>query len=136
MMDDEFAKILNNDPVLNELDKLKFNEKDEFLELMILLNNQVKICGVDVHAITPAIWSFLYAIKSPFVVQNGNEISELDIDVLMYILHNGLNKIKDNLFSVANGFCKSKNLNYYIVEKDLLDLIRLAFRAVEMFPAG
>lgn len=135
MLDDEFAKILTNDPVLNELEKLKFNEKDQFLELMILLNNQVKICGVEVNAITPAIWSFLYAIKSPFVIRD-KKIKNLDIDVLMYILHRGINRISDNLFAVANGFCKSKNLNYFVVEKDLLDLIRLAFRAVEMFPAG
>ena len=133
MLDDAFQEILNNDPVLNELEKLKYNEKDQFFELMILLNNKVKICGVEVNSITPAVWCFLYAIKSPFVVPE-KEITELDIDVLFYLLNQGLQNIKDNLFEVASGFCKRKNLNYFIVEKDLLDLIRLAFRAVQMFP--
>ena len=133
MLDDAFQDILENDPVLNELEKLKRNDKDQFLELMILLNNKVKICGVEINCITPAIWCFLYTIKSPFVIQEKS-ISELDIDVLMYILNKGLSNISDNLFKVANGFCKRKNLNYFVVEKDLLDFIKISFRAIQMFP--
>ena len=132
MMDDKFKQILQNDIVLQQLEKAKFNIKDQYLQLMLTLNKTVKICGLPCQVLTPALWSFLYTIQNGFVVKN--KIKKKDIDVFLYMLNNGFSKTDQNLFEKAKNFCVSKHISYFEAENDIKNLIYLSFRALQMFP--
>ena len=130
MLDDEFRELLNNDPVLDELEKQKYNPKTSYFELMMAISKVFMIDGVTVSCITPAIWAYLYAIDSPYT--NNGEIHEIDTDIVLYILHNGIQKVDKDLIDKADGFCKEHQINPDTAEFDIKNLIYLSFRPLEM----
>ena len=130
MLDDEFQKILEKDPILDELEKSKHDPKTGYFELMMALSKVFTVDGVTVSCITPAIWSYLYAIGSPYT-QDG-EIHQIDTDIFLYILHNGIEKIDRDLVDNAAGFCEQHGINLDTAESDLRMLIYLSFRPLEM----
>lgn len=133
MLDDEFHRILENDPILDELEKSKHSPQLQYFELMMCMSRVFKIDGVTVSCITPAIWSYLYAIGSPYTTDG--KINDIDTDVVLYILHNGLSKIDEELIEKANGFCEANGINRDTAEGDLKTLIYLSFRPLEMLVA-
>lgn len=133
MQDDQFKNILQNDQVLNQLDKQKNNKKDEYYQLMSVLSNRFIICGLKVKPITPMLWSFLYCIDNNFVTHK-NQITETDIDVFFYLLHYGLSALNDQLFYNSKDFCKQHSIDYQQAESQILQMILLAFRPMQMFP--
>ena len=133
MLDDDFKKILSSDEVLDQLQKQKFNPKAEYLQLMLTLNKTLKICGLSCQVLTPAMWSFLYTIKNNFVTHE-KPISNQDIDVFLYILHNGFSSIDESLFQKSKEYCIKNNLIYSEVKADIEEMIYLSFRALQMFP--
>ena len=78
MLDEEFQQILEDDPVLDELEKAKYDPQSSFFELMMILSKTFTVSGVVVSCITPAIWAYLYAIGSPNAA--GEAWHEVDTD--------------------------------------------------------
>lgn len=132
MLDEGFQQILKDDPVLDELEKAKYDAQSSFFELMMILSKTFTVSGVVVSCITPAIWAYLYAIGSPYAT--GEECHEIDTDIMLYLLHNGIHSIDSDIIDKANGFCASHGVDYRTAEADLKTLIYLSFRPLEMIP--
>lgn len=130
MQDEAFKEILSSDPVLEQLENAKNSRFDEYAELMQVFSGQVEINGIIFNHFTLAIWCFLYSIKNPFIV--GQTPKQIDIDLIMYILHNGAESISDRLFENAQGFCKKHNIDYSTAEGFIYKSILTSFRAMEM----
>ena len=86
MLDEEFNNVLKNDPIMDELEKAKYDPQTSFFELMMVLSKTFTVSGVVVSCITPAIWSYLYAIGSPYATEG--KVNEIDTDIMLYLLHN------------------------------------------------
>lgn len=134
MLEEEFQNVLKNDPILDELEKAKYDPQSSFFELMMILSKTFTVSGVVVSCITPAIWSYLYAIGSPYAT--GEDCHEIDTDIMLYLLHNGIHCIDNDLIDKANGFCSSHGMDYRTAEADLKTLIYLSFRPLEMIPVS
>ena len=134
MLDEGFQQILKDDPILDELEKAKYDAQSSFFELMMILSKTFTVSGVVVSCITPAIWAYLYAIGSPYAT--GEECHEIDTDIMLYLLHNGIHSIDSDIIDKANGFCASHNIDYRTAEADLKTLIYLSFRPLEMVPVS
>ena len=131
MLDDQFQVIIQNDEVLNDLEKQKNDKTDEFFQLMSIISKTFFIDGVACSVITPAIWSFLYCLGNAYAKQD-REIEKIDTDVFIYLLHNGIIKADENIITNASGFCASKKIDYEVAKEDLKNLIYIAFRPLEM----
>ena len=133
MQDDQFQEILRTDHILNQLQQEKNNKKLEYFQLMSVISKSFFIGGVNITPITPILWSFLYCIDNRFVTQSG-QIRHIDIDVFFYLLHYGIKSISDDLFDKAKGFCTAKQISYDYARDQILQMIHLAFRPLQMFP--
>ena len=134
MQDDAFAEILKNDPVLIELQNEKYNATDEFFELMMILSKVFTINGTPVSCITPAIWSWLYCTGNAYA--NKKSPSKIDTDIFLYILNTGLKNIDADYISAAAGFCEKHGIDYIEAQGDLINMIYLSFRPLEMLSGG
>lgn len=134
MQDDAFAEIISNDPILQELEKEKFNHTDQFFQLMMMLSKVFTINGVTVSCITPAIWSWLYCTKNAYAIRETP--SQIDTDIFLYILHNGIKNLDDDYISAAAGFCEKNSIDYIEAQADLVNMIYLSFRPLEMLSGG
>lgn len=132
MQDDEFQKILQQDEELNQLEAEKNDTQSEYFELCCILFKRFKIAGLSCIPITPAIWSLLYCLGNKIVV--GGKIEKEDIDVFLYVLHNGIEVVDENLFNNAELFCDKNEIDYQYALLEILDMIKLTFRPMEMFP--
>jgi hypothetical protein len=132
MLEPEFQKVLDEDPVLEQLEKSKYDPKITFFELMSALSKTYRIDGVAVSCITPAIWSYLWATGNAFA--NGKEPSEIDVDIFLYLLHEGIEKADRDLVEQAAGFCRDHNISWESAATDLRTMVYLAFRPLEMLP--
>lgn len=130
MCDDEFQNILENDKVIQGLQKEKFNAHDEYWQLMTVFSAKNELEGVLLNPITVGMWCFLYSIKNPYVI--GGKKEEKDTDVFMYLLHTGFDGLKQSLYEDAKDFCKKHELSYIQAQLYLLQMIALAFRPLEM----
>lgn len=133
MLDDAFQDILQHDPVLDELEKAKHDARTDFFEMMMCLSKTFAIDGTVVSCITPAIWAYLFAIKSPYTCDG--KISELDTDVVLYILHNGIKSVDEHIIDHAAGFCRLHGIDPVTAEQDIKTLIYISFRPLEMLSA-
>lgn len=133
MQDDQFQKILQNDKILNDLEKEKNDAQSEYLQLISVLTKSYKICNISIQPLTPILWSFLYCVKNQFVIRE-KQPENIDIDVFIYLLHFGIKAIDETLFEKAKDFCKLNNINYLQAKYQILNVIYLAFRAFEMLP--
>lgn len=132
MLDDDFQQILKNDKELNELEEQKNKKLDQFNQLCCILFKRFKIAGITCIPITPAIWSFLYCINNRIVI--GGNINKDDVDEFMYILHNGIQILDDDFLKNAHGFCLQNNIDYQYALCEILDMVKLTFRPLQMFP--
>lgn len=136
MMDDEFHKILENDPVLDALEKEKYNAKDEYFALMQILNPVYMISGIPCSYITPAIWAYMWSIGNAYTQSGGKEITENDTDMMMYVLHHGITSIDDDYVLKSARFCELHGISYIEARLDILQMIYIAFRPLEMIPSS
>lgn len=130
MQDDAFQKILQEDQIINELEKEKYNPNLEFNELMAIISKIYKVNGIVVQAITPAVWAFLFAIGNAYCKHEKPQ--HIDTDIFMYIISNGISNIGQDLVLSASGFCVENNIDYYDTEREIKDFIYLMFRPLEM----
>ena len=111
MMDDEFQDILTKDKILNDLEDLKNDKTDEFFELMSILAKTFLISGLSVGVITPAVWALLYCLGNAYT-RGDKPVENIDTDIFLYVLHNGIKSVNEDIIKNAMGFCKLKNLDY------------------------
>lgn len=133
MQDDDFQEILQSDEILRDLQSEKNSTKDQYFQLMGAISKRFIVCGLRIIPITPVMWCFLYCIGNAFV-KRENKITEKDIDIFLYLLHNGMQSISDDLYTKAHEFCKRNNIDYSIATQEIIEQIKLAFRPVEMLP--
>lgn len=136
--DDVFQNRFANDKILDQLQNEKYNQQDEYFALLTVLNGKFVIGQYEVNAITPAIWSFLYITKSPFV-DNTQKISVNDVDFILYILSKGLQQAgsdPEQIYTKSIGFCQQNGIDVIEATKTIIDLIKLSFRPLKMFPAN
>ena len=55
---------------------------------------------------------------------------------MLYLLHNGIHSIDNDIIDKAHGFCASHGVDYRTAEADLKTLIYLSFRPLEMIPTS
>lgn len=132
MLDDKFQQILQNDKVLNDLEAQKNNKLDEYYELSCILFKRFKIAGITCIPITPIIWCFLYCIKNRIVC--GGVVNKDDVDEFLFLLHNGIQVLDQDFLKNAHGFCDKNDIDYEFALSEILDMIKLSFRPLEMFP--
>lgn len=132
MADDKFKEIMQNDEVLNELEEEKNNPQREYFELCCVLFKRFKIAGLTCIPITPAMWCLLYCLGNKIIV--GGKVEKEDIDVFIYLMHNGLDAVDENLFNNAELFCDKHEIDYQYALLEICDMIKLTFRPMEMFP--
>ena len=132
MQDDQFRQILANDPIIENLEKQKFNPQSEYWELMQILSGKSSLNDLVFNPLTLSAWSFLYSIKNTYVV--GGTITEKDTDIFLYILHHGLDNITDDLFEDSKDFCVKNNIEYIDAKLYILEMIQLSFRPLQMLP--
>lgn len=136
--DDEFQKRFASDKILDQLEVEKYNPQDEYFALLTVLNGKFVIGQYEINAITPATWSFLYITNSPFVVNTSN-ITSADVDYVLYILANGLQKAgsdPEQIYMKSLGFCQQNGIDVIDAIRTILDLIKLSFRPLKMFPSS
>ena len=84
----EFNRILAADPVLRELESVKYDEGAEFLALLSVLRFEgigVRIGNLPVkEPLTAAKWVILDLFRSPFL--RGGPVSTSDTDLFLYLL--------------------------------------------------
>lgn len=132
MQDDDFQKILQNDQYLTDLEKEKFSQQQQYWELMGVFSGKNQLNGVRFSVLTLGMWSFLYSIKNPFVV--GGDKTKKDIDLFMFLLHEGFQGITENLYQNCENFCQKNEIDYRSAENYLYQMIFLAFRPLEEVP--
>lgn len=131
MQDDAFKVILENDELINDLEKEKYNASLEFNELMNVLSKIFKVNGVICQTITPAIWAYLYCIGNAYAVP-GKKIENIDTDIFLYLLNNSLQAADGDIVLKAAGFCQQNGIDYIQTQADLKSLVYLSFRPLEM----
>lgn len=134
MQDDDFQIILQNDEILDELEKAKFSTQQEYAELMYTFSGKISINDIEFNILTLGIWCFLYSIQNKIVCGEEN-ITETDIDVFMYLLHYGYDAVSDNLYEDSKDFCLKHDIDYVQAQISIYKLIKIAFRPMEMLPS-
>ena len=133
MQDEEFQDILQNDKILDELEKEKFNPEDEYFELMMIFSGELQYNHLVLNTLTLGMWAYLYSIRSAFTL--AEEPTNKDIDIVMYLLHNGYHGVSDNIYEDSFCFCEKNNIEYENAKKFIYRIIFISFRAMEMLPS-
>ena len=132
----EFQRILKEDPVLIELGRTHIDRGEELLSLVEMFRGTLRIGSVTVQPITPALWSLLWCVGNRYTT-DIQKVDELDTDVFMYLLALGVRRldIEWELLPVkASGFCKAHGIDILVAVQEIVQMINLAFRPLEMLP--
>ena len=133
-LDEEFQKRFGTDKVLDELDQQKYNVAEELQVFNCVVNEKVFFCDRTVNPITPKLWSFIWLIGSPFI-NPKKEVTETDIDLLLYLLQNPLQDINPTSVIIASlGYCMNHQVQYETAFKIIQESIKLAFKPMNLFP--
>ena len=138
MQDDEFEKILSNDAVLDELERMKYNKCDEYFQFLFSTQNLFNINHISIQPITPAIWCFLWILENAYTLRK-KDITNDDTDMFLYIITHGIKNLNagslTDLYQKSKGFCKNNGLDYEEARADLKTLVALSFKPLEMLPS-
>lgn len=133
--DKEFQHRFATDKILDEIDEMKTNMADEYKSLMLVFNLPITVNEVKIKSITPAMWSFLWVLDSPFVNYEKN-VNEVDVDLFFYILNNGIGD-GDPVRLISESLqYTSTNLQITYDEglKIISSMVKLSFKPLNMFP--
>lgn len=133
----EFDEVLQKDPVLAALDACKIDYDREKDLLHDVFRGTWTIAGVPVAPITPAIWSVLWVMKSPFVRRKAAAVRVIDVAVFLYLLEHGVNDLD---FSTIEEKAKEEGGAYGLPEdaeavaEEITEFIELAHAPLKMLP--
>ena len=108
----------------------------ELLGVMESLGAVLMIGELPVQPITPAVWSFLWAIGNNYT-QEIKKITETDTDIFLYLLSHGVKKVDvsiEELPALCAGTVEKAHISYEEAAAELLSMIYHTFRPMEMIP--
>lgn len=130
-----FNERLDEDPVMKQLDACRVDYARE-RELLFEAFGGTWNIGFPVSPITPAVWSILWSVKSPFV-DGKNPVRVLDVAVFMRLLTHPLSEIT---LSTLEEDAKKEGASFGLPEdaenlaEELTKLVELAFAPLKMLP--
>ena len=130
-----FSEFLDNDPVMKELDACRVDYARERELLFEALGGTWDI-GFPISPITPAIWSVLWSLKSPFV-DGKTTVRVLDVAIFMRLLTHPLSEIRlstieEDAKEEGSSFGLPEDADY--LAEELTKLVDLAFSPLKMLP--
>lgn len=133
--DEEFQKRFGEDEKLDQLEELKYDPLMEYCEIQLLLHNKLKILNIELQHLTLALWAFLYAIKSPIVIDE-RQMTSLDVDLFFYLLQTkDFNSNMQDLLRKSHNFCLLRwDINYQEAVEIIQKFLKINFRVLNMFP--
>ena len=134
----EFEAFLQNDPVLEKLDSCRIDyEQEKDLLFDVFCGTWTVAGGVPVAPITPAVWSVLWAIRSPFTKRGATTAQARDVAVFLYLLSHGVSGLG---FSTLEQDAINEGATYGLPEDaddlagEIYALINVAFAPLKMLP--
>ena len=132
----EFQKLLEEDEHIRELEASKYNRREEFLALRSVLLLPSCIGHLRIRPVTPAIWSYLWALGNNYT-GDIRKADDMDTDIFLYLLSHDLHDLYDTpaeLTGAAIGYCGKNGIDYDIAGNLLCKMIGQAFYALRMLP--
>ena len=132
----EFDEFLRNDEVLKALDACRIDYEREKDLLFDVFSGTWTIAGRPVMPITPAVWSVLWVMRSPFTRKNAS-FRLLDIAVFLYLLSHGVDRLD---FSTLEESAMREGASWGLPEDveairdELLELVEVANAPLKMLP--
>ena len=133
---ESFQKLVAADPELDRLESLQYQTADE---VSALHENLFRPCGkignLSVMPLTPARWSLLWSLSSPYV--RGGTVRLPDIELVLFLLSLDLRpggSFPAGLPRRASGVCRRAGLSPREIHRALLDRIRIAFLPLKLLP--
>lgn len=134
--DPQFNQKCSKDEKLDQINDQKQNQQIQFLQLQLLLNKKIKLFGIDFNPITIALLSYLYAIRSP-AVMNKTDMTVIDLNIFFYLL-----QTKDYNSDVSLVLQNSMNYCERVLKLNLEQAIsafnkmyKVQLRVLSMFPS-
>ena len=136
----EFNRILKDDPVLRDLEKRKYDKNAETRLLLVTLGlGRWSIGALPVLPLTASKWCFLWILDNGFVLDR-DPVTPEDVDTFLYVLAQpDLRKLDLPLHAIpgaASGFRTATGLSPGEILGEIREVIRDAFRPLELIPAG
>lgn len=132
----DFQHIVENDDVLKELDASRIDYENERFILFEALGGVVKLFGGELSPITPAIWSFLWLLRSPLCTGKVPDLA--DIAIVLYVLRHPLDDINlDTLREDALAYGEKNDLREETsVEfwREFVKIVDRTFSPLSMLP--
>lgn len=135
----DFQAIFAADPVLDELERERYNDHLEFLLVMDALHQCFRIGSAPVQSITPAVWSILWTIGNAYTrrhEKNAKDPTDTDADIFLWMLANGSRASIDlhEIPGAASGFVQSSGLTFEQADAEIGSMIALAFAPLALLP--
>lgn len=138
MATEEFSKILDADPVLDEFEKELENSNDELLQFVQLTGNDIYIDNVKIKPLTAAMWTLLFLNGNRFVI-HGEEPEIEDIEFFFYVLGGnaiGVGENFDKMKEKARKFGRKHIRDYFETGADLAEIAYSAFYPLTLLPSA
>ena len=109
----EFQELLQNDEHIKKLEALKYNPRDEYIALSDVLGWNPMFRSLKLRRLTPALWAFLWTLRSPYTQEEMYKADELDTDIFLYLLTVDLREgdvSPKKIVIAAIGFCRKHGI--------------------------
>ena len=134
---ESFQNLVAADPELDRLESLQYRMEDEVSALHETLFRPCgKIGSLSVMPLTPACWSLLWSLSSPYVC--GGTVRIQDLELFLFLLTLDLHPggpFPAGLPHQASGVCRRAGISPDEIHKKLLDRIRIAFLPLKLLPS-
>ena len=137
----EFNSLLQDDPVLKELENLKYDKRAHSCALLEVLGlGEFRIGKLPVLPLTAAKWAFLWILGNGFVsdLSDQSDLSDTDLDVMLYVLSvPSLADIDCTLHEIpvkTSGYRFAPQLDRNDIIREIHGMISQAFLPLAMMP--
>lgn len=132
----EYQRLIAADPELDALQAQLIDRGAELYLLMEMLGNPVRVAGVTVQPLTPAVWALLCCMGNAYARQ-GETPEEADADVYMWLLSRGVRSLDCEIADIpalASGFCRKAGLTFETADAEIRQQIALSFSPLSALP--
>ena len=135
-VDQDFQTLFKQDKVLDELEAETYNETKEFFSLNWFLGlAPVAVGKLPLQPLTPAKWSFLWAVGNSYA--RGGDCRLRDADVFLYVLAKDLRDLGCTVSELpvkAAGFTAAAGLDFRQAHEEIRFLVDVAFLPLQLLP--
>lgn len=133
--DKVFQQRFATDEILDQLDALKYDPFIQYNQIQLIMHNKIKLYGVQFEPMTLGLWSYLYTIKSPFVL-NEEKYTTIDLDIFLYLLQtkNYNLELNELIMKSMNYSSQVLNLTQQQTVSVVQKLFKITLRVLNMFP--